>query len=256
MSARSQFPSRDFGTFLDYYTDKYKQTIINPDVPLLYVKGLSKRLNCVKPRGVLKGKRRREANKEEMDEHLIAELCVKQEFPSELWIQASVLPTVLHHVTHLLRAEELSRTISLHTIGSSLPVEDCRPLELDEHLLKYEPKKGQLELVHQIESEPVAETQLSIMKLDQLNKEVSLKMFEAEYPWKDIDEPKDIDRCLDVSPMDILVFESFIQQVVSPKERMVKLELAARPPQFAITYSKDFEEKDIRLLKPRNVIRG
>ncbi|CAG2068760.1 unnamed protein product, partial [Timema podura] len=33
-------------------------------------------------------------------------------FPSELWLKATALPTILHRITYLLMAEELRQTLS------------------------------------------------------------------------------------------------------------------------------------------------
>jgi len=50
---------------------------------------------------------------EDFEENLVAELCMRFDFPSVLWLKATCLPTILHRVTYLLQAEELRQTIAL-----------------------------------------------------------------------------------------------------------------------------------------------
>lgn len=52
MNALSNFPSDAFETFCEYYKCKWNLTIENPTQPLLLVKAMSNRLNCLKPRYV------------------------------------------------------------------------------------------------------------------------------------------------------------------------------------------------------------
>lgn len=93
-SAKSMFPNEHFGTYEDYFRDKHDVSLLNPDQPLLYVKHLSKKVNFMKPIGA-QAKRKKEKNYEDLEIHLIPELVVKQDFPAELWIQASLLPTLV-----------------------------------------------------------------------------------------------------------------------------------------------------------------
>ena len=61
-------------------------------------------------------KRKRHELHEEFEENLVAELCMRFDFPSVLWLKATCLPTILHRVTYLLLAEELRQNIA-HDIG-------------------------------------------------------------------------------------------------------------------------------------------
>jgi endoribonuclease Dicer len=49
---------------------------------------------------------------EDFEENLVAEFCMRFEFPSVLWVKATCLPTILHRVTHLLQAEELRQKVA------------------------------------------------------------------------------------------------------------------------------------------------
>ena len=57
-------------------------------------------------------KRKRHELQEDFEENLVAELCMRLEFPSVLWLKATCLPTILHRVTYLLLAEELRQNIA------------------------------------------------------------------------------------------------------------------------------------------------
>lgn len=61
-------------------------------------------------------RRKRHELQEDFEENLVAELCVRFEFPSVLWLKATCLPSILHRITYLLLAEELRQNI-VHDIG-------------------------------------------------------------------------------------------------------------------------------------------
>lgn len=50
LTPASQFPSDTYTTYENYYDQKYKRTIINKHQPLLEVKAVSNKLNCLRPR--------------------------------------------------------------------------------------------------------------------------------------------------------------------------------------------------------------
>jgi endoribonuclease Dicer len=52
---------------------------------------------------------------EDFEENLVAEFCMRFEFPSVLWLKAICLPTILHRITYLLLAEELRQNIARDT---------------------------------------------------------------------------------------------------------------------------------------------
>jgi len=50
LTPASQFPSENYTTYEDYYNQKYKLSIINKHQPLLEVKAVSNKINCLRPR--------------------------------------------------------------------------------------------------------------------------------------------------------------------------------------------------------------
>ncbi|KAF5271692.1 hypothetical protein FQA39_LY08015 [Lamprigera yunnana] len=105
LNASSMFPSEEFENYESYFKEKYDKVIINRDQPLLLLKSISKRLNCLRP-CCSTNQRSREKIYEDVKEHLILELCVKR-LPGALWIQSTLLLTILHRITSLLQADQL-----------------------------------------------------------------------------------------------------------------------------------------------------
>jgi endoribonuclease Dicer len=60
-------------------------------------------------------KRKRHELQEDFEENLVAELCMRFEFPSVLWLKATCLPSILHRINYLLLAEELRQKIAHDT---------------------------------------------------------------------------------------------------------------------------------------------
>ncbi|KAF2900394.1 hypothetical protein ILUMI_05788 [Ignelater luminosus] len=258
LNAYSKFPSEDFDTYASYFNDKYRTNVLYPKQPLLLVKGLSKRLNCLKPRHT-GGKRSKERSYEEMEEHLIPELCIKQDFPSQLWIQANLLPSIFYRLYGLLQAEELRRTIAFESGLGIVEIsinESWLPLSLDKHLLKIDelPKSKPRKKEDDEPGSVIASLPNNVIQ--QLVQDFACKKLESEFPWQEKDEPVDIERSLDVTLMDIQYYENFISQRVSVTERLRKHEVWNKTDYPAITFNQEFQHKDINLLKQRKCYKG
>jgi hypothetical protein len=50
LTPASQFPSDNYTTYENYYNQKYKLGIVNKQQPLLEVKAVSNKINCLRPR--------------------------------------------------------------------------------------------------------------------------------------------------------------------------------------------------------------
>ncbi|XP_044259487.1 endoribonuclease Dicer [Tribolium madens] len=251
-SALSPFPNHEYPNFVSYYDEKHSLTILDPPQPLLLVKGLSEKLNAFKPRGS-GGKRKKTKMYEELEEYLIPELVIKQEFPSCLWIQARFLPSILSRLAFLLKLQQLQVGIARDIGAKDEYLKNCPSLELNVHLLRYEP--NDLELTEKSEkSTPLIDNCLALecpknLLTIQYNKDFASKMLEAEYYWKNIEEPKDIERVIDVTVMDIEYYETFISHQPSKTGRLLKNDSPVKNALPAITYDKQFEEKQLRLLE-------
>lgn len=231
---------------------------------MLLVKRISKRLKCINPR--LKSvKRSRDADQyDNFEEHLVAELCVKQDFPACLWIQAKLLPSILYRVIQFLRAEQLLKAIatemSFDYIGEGR-IEKWKPLALDERSV---PKPG--EVCSPVKSKPVIINAVEEINADflhtQMNEvpkffnplmnDIKDKLLEVEYPWKDSEEPLDIDRNLNLSLLDIHNYDAFIRKKVAATEVTLKNNIQS-PVKLAITYNEaDYVYTEIKLLKNKD----
>lgn len=133
-------------------------------------------------------------------------------------------------------------------------------LELDEYLLNYVPHIEVPTPINVLVSEPKEDIQLpalnNISNIN-VNKDHAKKMLEQEYPWKDSEEPKDVERDLDVTILDIDYYESFLNKAVAEIDVTLKNEIPRRQKeQLALTYFKNYEEKPIRLIEKKDLSTG
>ncbi|CAG9860697.1 unnamed protein product [Phyllotreta striolata] len=244
-NADSPFPDNGFSTFREYFQKRHNITLVNPALPLLLVKSVTKNVNFVKPK--TKTAVKRKYTNEELAEYLPAELVVRQEFPGNLWIQAKFLPTVLSKISFILQIEELRCTIVTEKEGlGRRNVTVRRPLALDKTLLTYEPYTED----HHSELPPSSEEDTPISSLLKVNKDFNNKKLESQYPWKDIDEPIDIERNVNVSSMDIEHYEAFVnQRLVGSSRELKNIVPHASPQRLALTYLKTVDIVTIKLLE-------
>ncbi|EZA61552.1 Endoribonuclease Dicer [Ooceraea biroi] len=115
LTPESPFPNEDFDTFTHYYNEKHELVIQNLQQSMLEVKPIPVKINYIKPRGSLGGSakyKKADDTVEDLQEHLIPELCWKINFPALYWLKATTLPSILHRVCQLLIAEDLRETIA------------------------------------------------------------------------------------------------------------------------------------------------
>lgn len=265
-NAFSSFPNEDYESYKEYFVQKHNRRILCPTLPLLLVKGITKRLNFIKPRG-RETKRKRDKLFEEMTEHLLPELVVKQDFPSDLWIQANFLPTILSRFSFMLRLEQLRLEI-IDESGLGKKILNVQPaLTLDDYLLNYEYSEDnkddrdqdtteieESEDSMEVDRAEELDTKITPVTL-QMNKDYANKVLEAEFPWKDLDEPIDILKSLNVTLMDIEHYEAFINEKIDKKENYTLKNVNLNKP-LAITYPSDFKPKKIASLEIESIGEG
>ncbi|XP_023029780.1 dicer-2 [Leptinotarsa decemlineata] len=248
------FPNETYGSFKEYFEEKHKIRIVNPTLPLLYVKGLTKRINFIKPVGK-EAKKKRERSYEEMTEYLLPELVVKQDFPSALWIQANLLPTIVSRISYMLQIEELRCKIAQEAgLGRKL-VPTKKPLELDNYVLDYVPF-----MEEEQKDDVLIEANQLFMNIPtlQINTDFTKKMLEAQYPWKDEEEPKDLERDITATVMDVAYYETFINKGrgSSPVKMNGVSSSPIREQQLALTFQQDYLEKSLEILDRPSTIDG
>ncbi|XP_044756151.1 endoribonuclease Dicer [Coccinella septempunctata] len=250
----SDFPNNEYVDFCDYYLQKYNEVIINKSQPLLLVKGISQGKNLYKPVGTEKKRKWDDKYTSDTLEYLIPEMLGKREFPAELWIQGRLLPCILYRLTYMLRVESLLKKIG-RECGFRINNHVLEDLKVNYDLLKYKAYLGDKEnttpLVKNFEkSERVRALPPALIPSGDNFKIESLE--ESRYPWKDIDEPKDIERNLDVTSLDIYAYCQFVNQSVTQEQRK---EVYSSPKRYnypALTYQKDYVYKTIKMLFDNN----
>nr|XP_023020794.1 endoribonuclease Dicer-like [Leptinotarsa decemlineata] len=230
----SPFPSENYSTFKDYFEKHRELRISHPEAPLLTVRGLTGRMNFLKPRGH-EGKRKREQLHEGSTERLLTELVVRQDFPAALWIQASLLPSVIFRIDSLLQAEELRCTIIKEAFIGDLAHNNA-VLQADKNLRDYrafaydEEEHPDVALADNVVSgAPETKTHF--------NRDRSMKTLEEMYPWKDSDEPKDVEKDLSATISDVERFEAFVGTRVRNDDR--------------VNQEKPLQQKEMRLQRKR-----
>ncbi|KAG5887607.1 hypothetical protein JTB14_002616 [Gonioctena quinquepunctata] len=248
-SALSPFPNENYSSFKDYFEKQHDLEISNPSLPLLFVRGLTKRMNFIKPRE-RQSKRKRDDMYEEMGEYLLPELVVKHDFPAALWVQASFLPTIISRILTMLHAEELRCKICGEADIEEKSSIVRKKLQLDEYLLDY---KAFVEEEHpDITIASVDDITIVPQTNTHLNKDYSKKKLEKQYPWKDDEEPKDINRDLAVTIEEVEHFEMFVGEQVRNKGKNKDIPLKDNE-RLELTHSENFVHRSIQFLeKPCN----
>lgn len=73
---------------------------------------------------------------EDLQEHLIPELCWKINFPALYWLKATTLPSILHRISQLLIAEDLRVVIARETNLGTLSLEKWSHFVLEKDNVK------------------------------------------------------------------------------------------------------------------------
>ncbi|XP_023246881.1 endoribonuclease Dicer [Copidosoma floridanum] len=144
--AESPFPQDNYTTYVNYYREKHQIHIKYPKQPLLEVKQISKKINCIKPRAIKPNstRKKRAYETEDFEEHMVPELCERYEFPSVYWLKATTLPSILHRISQWLIAEELRNEIAAYMyplIQNPSPNHKWEPLKVDETSNIFEKKE-------------------------------------------------------------------------------------------------------------------
>ncbi|KAJ8723357.1 hypothetical protein PYW08_003269 [Mythimna loreyi] len=240
MTPQSQFDSDSYLTFADYYADKYKLEVIGEKTqPLLEVRNISSRMNCLLPRAAtintLTEKQKKLVSASQGDdktnrgfaEIFVAEFCVRYDYPGVLWYKAIMLPSVIHRVFMLLVAHELLTEISEDTKYGT----PTRKKEQDWARIEGNIQIATNSLLAQVE-EPT-----QILSVDRINNQIDddggkrpniLSMKESlyklqqkklskEFPWDEKMEPIDIERNLStVTVMDVECYDEFVSAPLKP----------------------------------------
>lgn len=200
----SSFPNDDFQTYDSYVKDKYNVSVNHSDQFLIEVKGITTHLNRIHAGDGEDGRRKTNVRGPEF---LIPELCHNFQYPGDLWLKATLLPSLLHRMTYLLHAENLREWLN---DGLGLTVDGYSPLPVIEQMAKvpivYEEKApitNAIVFPRPGESEPKVLLPRDIVPLRD----------SIACPWPESIEPLDLERNFDKAhSVDIDYFVNFIQE--------------------------------------------
>lgn len=128
MTPLSPFPLPQYQNFAQYMFERYKLRTVNPNQFMLEVRGITQKLNRLSPGQCVDGSKKSAFRDREF---LVPELCHNYGFPANLWLKATLLPSVLHRMHYLLHAEALRVSIN-RFMGNTLGLQ-CKPKPLLEN---------------------------------------------------------------------------------------------------------------------------
>ncbi|XP_011871131.1 PREDICTED: endoribonuclease Dicer [Vollenhovia emeryi] len=205
LTPESCFPNEDFDTYTHYYKERHGLTIENLQQFMLEVKPLPIKINYIKPRKMPEGPlkyKKSDDSLEDLQEHLVPELCWRTNFSAVYWLKATTLPSILHRICQYLIAEDLRVTITRETGLGTLILKELPPLELEEDVdkLNEEDYSNGLELDDSIEK----------MQSNQTCSDVN--MFELDCnPFLRDQEPRDLYRNIErIQMIDIQYYNQFM----------------------------------------------
>ncbi|XP_025264753.1 endoribonuclease Dicer isoform X1 [Camponotus floridanus] len=200
LTPESCFPNEDFETFTHYYKEKHGLTIENLQQSMLEVKPIPVKINYITPRKLHDGSKSKKTDDtvEDLQEHLIPELCWKINFPALYWLKATTLPSILHRISQLLIAEDLRVVIAREIDLGSPNLQKWSPFTLEKNNVKL------------IEQEPSNE--LDLMMDDIIESQSDLNIFDLnDYSSSNDKEPQDLYRNMEqVQIIDIQYYNQFI----------------------------------------------
>lgn len=205
----SAFPRADFETYADYNFKKYGRVVLNKNQFLVEAKAVSTSLNRLMPGRNMDGGR----NVKYLRIVLIPEFCRNYGFPGDLWLKATLLPSILHRINFLLNAENIRTKVNRY-IG--IDDSNYKPLPVmnvlkDRNLLMQSEEYNK-------ETPAVDETlPVNIPKQAQPIQGI------IACPWTDYEEPIDITRKLqEIHALDINYYAHFVENKLDHVSHMLE----------------------------------
>lgn len=252
MSPLSPFPSPGYTDFKEYVEQKCNVTVRRTDQPMIEVKGISNSLNLFFPGGGVSGKQRKH-ERQQLTEFYIPELCHNYKFPADLWLQATLLPSICHRMHFMLLAEELRMWLIAEGIDKSSRQQNYM---LDVDYGDYDQRKKSLE---EIERENESAGQLpknyrELLHALQTSTVESRHRARAALLWNRNELPKDLERHWPtLTEVDIDYYCGFLdknQNKAAPSYILRKIEAACSSPMRAVPSLMDSSDRQsIGILK-------
>lgn len=235
MTPKSQFDADCYESYANYYANKYNLDILGSESqPLLEVRNISTRMNCLLPRAAtLKAFTDKQLKMisiafgddkpKGFAEIFIPEFCIKYDYPGVLWYKATLLPSIIHRVHMLLVAHELLVEISNATkYGQPIlkKTESFQPIQVDRYIAINSLLSQVEEPLHVHTIDRIHKgTDDCLKKVVPLKKslyKLQRKKIDKEYPWDQRIEPIDVERNLStITLMDIECYDEFVSAPIS-----------------------------------------
>lgn len=202
LTPASAFPNEIFTSYAAYVEEKYNEIVVKNDQFMIQVKGITTSFNRINPGIGEDGRRKTNVRGPEL---LIPELCHNFNYPGDLWLKATVMPSILHRLPQLLHAEnmrlELNKVVGLDIIN-------YEPMPVIEKMAKVQlPPEEKPMITNAIVFPKPSERQPK--KLDK--REIIPLSQSVDCPWPETSEPIDLERNFDqVHPIEIDYYCGFI----------------------------------------------
>ncbi|XP_028170236.1 endoribonuclease Dicer isoform X1 [Ostrinia furnacalis] len=280
MTPQSFFDTTSYGTYENYYNSKYNLELFGKkDQPLLEVRNISTRMNCLMPRAAsiksftekqqkLISAAQGDDKPKGFSEFFIPEFCIKYDFPGVLWYKAILLPSIVHRVFMLLVAHELREEIVAETKygkGRLDKGEEWKPIQVDieiakKSLLSHIEEPTPVNTIDRINN-PIDDSiprPLNIVSMKETIYQLQNKKISKEYPWDETMEPVDIERNLSsVTVMDIECYDEFVSAPLEPKSRPDQVKSPVKVPTSAAILPPPLKYNDkIGILSKKPTDRG
>ncbi|KYN08971.1 Endoribonuclease Dicer [Trachymyrmex cornetzi] len=214
LTPESCFPNEDFDTYTHYYKEKHGLIIQNLQQSMLEVKPIPIKINYIKPRKLPEGPqkyKKTDDTVEDLQEHLVPELCYKINFPAVYWLKATTLPSILHRICQILVAEDLRVTIARETGLGTLILKESSSLKIEEDVEKSneEDYSNGLELTDDSIEKTLSDETYSDPNLFDLDCN----------PFMRDQEPRDLYRDIDcIQMIDIQYYNQFMSEICEEDE--------------------------------------
>ncbi|XP_014251027.1 endoribonuclease Dicer isoform X2 [Cimex lectularius] len=209
---KSSFPSEIYDSYTQYFDSRYNLTIENLEQPLIEVRVISSKMNCIIPRGESNSSKKRRKGEKVLEEVLVPELCTLLDFPSVYMLKATLIPSIVHRIQHILISEELRQKIAAEIqLGPILLPDDVTwaPLEVDQLAIREEDDS----------------LQSTIEVSDELTSKMKLLTMH-NYPWKKEDEPRNIEKHLsEIDLISVIHYQKFVDMAIQYEDSENKMQL-------------------------------
>lgn len=199
----SEFPNESHATYAHYVMDKYGLEVYQSNQFLIEVKGITTHFNRLNPG---EGEDGRKKVNDRGPEFLIPELCHNFKFPGDLWLKATVLPSILHRLFYLLHADNIRVKINKYV---GVNIADYKPQHVIEKMNRrptlYAKMGTHNSIIH---PNPVETVPKELHQSDLTSMYKSSTCF-----WNESEEPVDLQRKFDqIYPFEIDYYHLFISK--------------------------------------------